>query len=109
MSPVFQPAVIQHCLQYNRYLRCSLTDLAAALVVFCFEGRNPSGSPSSLSIPVPRELLSAFIWRNIEPMFCSPLLSGVSPDDISTETDQRSRTEVHLHSALNLFYFRRQC
>lgn len=81
----------------------------AALVVFCFEGRNPSGSPSSLSIPVPRELLSAFIWRNIEPMFCSPLLSGVSrsPEDIRTEIDQRSRTEVHLDSALNLFYFRK--
>ena len=36
-------------------------------------------SPSSLSIPVPSELL----WRNMEPIFCSPL-SGLSPDDTNT-------------------------
>ena len=46
---------------------------------FCLGRGNTSLSPSSLSIPVPSELL----WSNMEPMFCDPLLR-LSPDDTNT-------------------------
>ena len=62
--------------------------LPTDLVVFW---GNRSLSKSSLSIPVPSELLSAFICRNKEPIFCSPLLR-LPPDDTRTTVAKRKKT-----------------
>lgn len=62
-------------------LNTHVTDLAAFFRGV--RGDNVPGSSSSLSRPVPSELLSTFICKNMEPIFWSPLFRG-SPDDTKT-------------------------
>ena len=62
-------------------LNTHVTDLAAFFRGV--RGDNVPGSSSSLSRPVPSELLSTFICKNMEPIFWSPLFKG-SPDDTKT-------------------------
>lgn len=72
------------------YFQCRHFFLPTDLVVFW---GNKSLSKSSLSIPVPSELLSAFICRNKEPIFCSPWLR-LSPDDTRTTVAKRKKTSL---------------